>query len=60
MTREQELIKNNLERVNRIFNAVDFGKVCLTSVLITNMNDFYTESKKYLNDNKIEFKLEEK
>ena len=41
----EEVIADNLKRIDAIFNAVDFGKVCLTSQLITAMNDFYLISK---------------
>lgn len=48
ITKEQHLLnvlKENLKRVNNIFNAVDFGKVNMTNELINDMNDFFVISK---------------
>lgn len=57
MTPEQKLIKENLERVDLIFDIIDFGKVALSNEHIIAMNDFYTKSKRYLDDNNIKYKL---
>ena len=40
------IIKDNHDRVDRIFSAIDFGQVCMTAELITDMNDFYNDSKR--------------
>ena len=47
MTKEEHLlqiIKENQAKVNRIFDAVDFGKVCMTAELTTDMNEFFLDS----------------
>jgi len=51
MTKAQlrTIIASNLQRVDRIFNAVDFGQVCLTSQLVTDMNEFFRQSKEAIN-----------
>lgn len=47
MIKEEHLmnvIKENQARVNRIFDAVEFGKVCMTAELATDMNEFFLNS----------------
>jgi len=53
MTKEEHLlkvIKENMERVDRIFEEVDFGKVALDADRVTDMNEFYMISKNPLRD----------
>ena len=45
-----ELIKLNHDRVHRIFSAVDFAKVPMTSQLIIDMNEFYIESNEVIRE----------
>jgi hypothetical protein len=45
-----KIIIDNLARVDRIFTAVDFAKVCMTSELVSDMNDFYLESHEIANE----------
>jgi len=40
------IIKANHDRVHRIFSAINFAQFCLTAELITDMNEFYRDSKR--------------
>jgi len=44
ITHLEAVIKENQKRVDDIFKAVDFGKVCMTAELITGMNEFFLDS----------------